>query len=172
MSDTSEKTAEQTAAFQKICLESMSKLMQTAFAFGPDSAPPEVLREIRSGILQALARSWEEFMRSPQFLEGMKQWMDQAVTFRKMSNAFMANVRNELQGTSREDIDNIMLTVRHMEKRLLDRVEDLSAQVNDLTQRLDNGESKRPAAKDPSLKASPPKAPSKPSRGDGRVKTL
>jgi hypothetical protein len=98
-------------------MESMSKLMQTAFSLSPE-APPEVMREIRSGIPQALAKSWEDFMRSPQFLEGMNQWMDQAISFRKMSNDFMANVRHEMQGTSRQDVDTIMLAVRAYGKAL------------------------------------------------------
>lgn len=141
MNDYAEKTAEQAAAFQKIWGESMSKLMQTAFTFSPDSAPPEVLRQIRSGIFHALAQSWEEFMRSPQFLDGMRQWMENAVAFRKMTNEFMAKVRNEVQAPSREDIDSVMLSVRHMEKRLLDRIEDLSHQVNAMNGHL----SKKPA---------------------------
>ncbi len=132
MNETSESTAEQAAAFQKIWLDSISKLLQTAFTLGGESPPPEILREIRSGIFAALAKSWEEFMRSPQFLDSMKQWMDNAVAFRKMSNDFMATVRNEMQATSRDDIDTIMLAVRHMEKRLLDRVEELSMQVQQL----------------------------------------
>ena len=132
MSESSENTAEQAAALQKIWLDSISKLLNTAFTFGGESPPPEILREIRSGVFAALARSWEEFMRSPQFLDSMKQWMDNAVAFRKMSNDFMATARNEMQATSRDDIDTIMLAVRHMEKRLLDRVEELSAQVQEL----------------------------------------
>ncbi len=136
MSDNAKTTADQTAAFQKIWMESISKMLQTLFTFGPDSAPPEVVREIRSGIFQALGKSWEEFMRSPQFLDAMKQWMDNAVTFRKMYNDFMANVRDEMQATSRSDIDTIMLAVRHMERRILDRVEEVSAQVADLEQRV------------------------------------
>ena len=79
-------------------------------------------------------------MRSPQFLEGIKQWMDNAINFRKLSNDFMARVRNELQAPSREDIDTVMLSVRHMEKRLLDRVEELSAQIEEINRRLGNGE--------------------------------
>src|SRR5882672_3239504 len=112
-----EKTTEQAAAFQKIWMESMSKMMQTAFTVSPNSPPPEVLRQIRSGIFQALAQSWEEFMRSPQFLEGMKHWMESAINFRKMTNDFMAKVRNEMQAPSRDDIDTILLSIRHMEKR-------------------------------------------------------
>lgn len=144
MSDNFEKTADQAAAFQKIWMDSMSKLMQTAFTFGTNSPPPDVLKQIRAGIFQALAQSWEEFMRSPQFLESMKQWMDNAINFRKMSNDFMAKVRNEMQSPSRDDIDTVMLTVRHMEKRLLDRMENLSLKIADLTSRLD-GEAKAPA---------------------------
>ena len=144
MSESSENTAEQAAAFQKIWLDSISKLLNTAFTFGGESPPPEILREIRSGVFSALAKSWEEFMRSPQFLDSTKQWMDNAIAFRKMSNDFMATARNEVQATSRDDIDTIMLTVRHMEKRLLDRVEELSAQIHQL-QQPSKGHARTPA---------------------------
>lgn len=146
MNDNFEKTAEQAAAFQKIWTESMSKIMQTAFTFGSNSPPPDVLKQIRSGIFQALAQSWEEFMRSPQFLESMKQWMDNAINFRKVSNDFMAKVRNEMQAPSRDDIDTVMLTVRHIEKRLLDRMEDLTAKIDELNNRLD-GQTGKASAK-------------------------
>ncbi|HWX20269.1 MAG TPA: hypothetical protein VN578_10245 [Candidatus Binatia bacterium] len=132
MDNNFEKAAEEATGFQKIWLETMSKMMQAACTFSPNSPPPEVLRQIRSGIFQALAQSWDEFMRSPQFLEGMKQWMENAITFRKMTNEFMGRVRNEMQSPSKGDIDSVMLTVRHMEKRLLDRIEELSAEVREL----------------------------------------
>jgi uncharacterized protein (DUF2267 family) len=168
MNDDAQRTAQQAAAFQKIWLDSLSKTMQTLFTFNPDAVPPEIARQIRTGIFQALAKSWDEFMRSPQFLEGMKQWMDQAVTFRKMSNDFLGSVRNEMQATSREDIDTITLTVRHMEKRILDRVEELSDQVAELTKRVDGrpgdgtpGQS-RGASRKPRRKTQPPQPTPKP----------
>jgi len=136
MNEDFEKTAEQAAAFQKIWVDSASKMMQAAFTAGPNSAPPEVLKQIRSGIFQALAESWEEFMRSPQFLEGMKQWMEGAINFRKLTNDFMSKVRNEMQAPSRDDVDSLMLNIRHIEKRLLDRLDELSTQVNQLNQQV------------------------------------
>ena len=157
MSDNFEKTAEQAAAFQKIWMDSMSKIMQTAFTFGNNSPPPDVVKEIRSGIFQALAQSWDEFMRSPQFLDSMKQWMDTAINFRRMSNDFMAKVRNEIQAPSRDDIDTVMLTVRHMEKRLLDRVEDLVVRIELLDSKL-NGHAAQPAPKATTTRANAPKA--------------
>jgi hypothetical protein len=148
MNDNFEKAATEAAAFQKIWMETMTKVMQAAFTFTPNSPPPEVMRQIRGGIFQALAQSWEEFMRSPQFLEGMKQWMDNAIAFRKMTNDFLAKARTEMQTPSRADIDTVMLTVRHMEKRLLDRMEELSGQVAELSQRSGNPRgAERPAAR-------------------------
>jgi len=158
MSDNFEKTAEQAAAFQKIWMNSMSKVMQTAFTFGSNSPPPDVLKEIRSGIFRALAQSWEEYMRSPQFAESMKQWMDAAINFRKMSNDFMAKVRNEMQAPSRDDIDTVMLTVRHMEKRLLDRIDDLSNQIAALNNRSNGQSAKGQSAKSASPTNPRPKA--------------
>jgi len=152
-----EKATEQAAAFQKIWMESASKVMQAAFTMGPNSPPPEILRQIRSGIFQALANSWEEFMRSPQFLDGMKQWTENAISFRKLTNDFMAKVRNELQAPSRDDMDSIMLTIRHVEKRLLDRIDDLSAQIGQRNPAR-NGKSNRPAARTATGRRAPRRA--------------
>lgn len=144
----SDPRAEQWAAFQKIWGETFTKMMQLGFTFSPDSAPPDFLRQMRTGLLQALSQSWEQFLRSPQFMEGTRQWMDQAIAFRKMSSDFFNKVRHETQTTTREDIDSIMLAVRHMETRILDRVEDLAAEVTALKQRVDpGGGADRPGSK-------------------------
>jgi hypothetical protein len=142
-----EKTAEQAAAFQKIWVDSASKIMQAAFTVTPNSPPPEVLRQIRSGIFQVLADSWDEFMRSPQFLEGMKQWMESAINFRKISNDFLSKVRNEMQSPSRDDVDTLMVNIHHIEKRLLDRLDELSVEVKQLKERLEARPSRRTAGK-------------------------
>ena len=130
MSDENDQFTDQVAGFQKIWMDTFSRMAQTAFSFSPDAAPPEMIRQMRSGIFQALAQSWDEYLRSPQFLEGMKQWMDNAILFRKMSNDFFTKARHETQDVAREDVDSVMLAVRHMEKRILDRMEDLSARVD------------------------------------------
>jgi hypothetical protein len=169
MNENFEKTVGEAAAFQKIWMETMSKMMQAAFTFTPNSPPPEVIRQIRGGIFQALAQSWEEFIRSPQFLEGMKQWMDNAIAFRKMTNDFMGKVRNEMQSPSRADIDTVMLTVRHMEKRLLDRMEELSSQVNELNERARNARGGRRAAPRAGARRKPAKAATQRTPGNGKA---
>jgi len=136
-SDRATKVAEEAVAFQKIWLETWSKILQAGFTVTPDSAPPELMRQIRGGIFRALSESWEEFLRSPQFLEGMKQWMESAISFRKMTNEFLTNVRHELQAPSREDIDTILLTVRHLETRLLDRLEEIGVQQQEILRKIE-----------------------------------
>lgn len=169
MDDNFQKTAEEAVSFQKIWMETMSRMMQAAFTFSPNSPPPEIMRQIRSGIFQALATSWDEFMRSPQFLEGMRQWMENAITFRRMTNDFLARARNEMQSPSKGDIDTIMLTVRHMEKRLLDRVEELSTQVNQLNQRVSGGRAARPARPPAGARRKSRRAANAPARGNGKT---
>jgi hypothetical protein len=163
MNPNAEKSMEEAASFQRIWMDTLTKVMQAAFTISPNSAPPELLRQIRNGIFQALAGSWEEFMRSPQFLEGTRQWMENAITFRKMTNDFMGKVRNEMQAPSRGDIDSIMLTVRHIEKRLLDRMDELSTQIEEL---------KAQAASQPSpARRRSPRAPRNVTPGNGMPKT-
>ena len=152
MSD-QEQMYQQTAAFQKIWAESLTKLMQTAMTFGPDSAPREVLQQIRGGIFQALAKAWEEFMRSPQFLDSMRQWMESAVTFRKMTNDFLSKARNDMQAPSRQDIDTVILALRHMEKRLLDRTEELSREIEGLKPKKESARAGRKQRRVPRSRA-------------------
>lgn len=139
MNDQSQDFTGQYAAFQRIWFDSMSRLMQGAFTMSPNSTLPEFLREARDNSLNALGKTWDEYLRSPQFQESMKQWMDNAIAFREMSNDFMAKIRQELQAPSNEDIETIQLSLRHVETRVLNRLEALSKQIEELKQRAGAG---------------------------------
>ena len=109
--------------------DTFNRMLQAAGTFTPETMPPEMMRQMRSGIFQAMAKSWEEFMRSPQFLEGTKQMMDNAIMFRQMTNDFLTKARQEMQGTSRQDVDDVLLAMREMEARLSRRMDEFSAAV-------------------------------------------
>ncbi len=136
INNSTEQVFEQAAAFQKIWIETFSKLAQTGFSITPDAAPPELLKQMRSGIFSALAKAWDEFMRSPQFLESTKAMMESAIAFRKFSNEFLTNAHHGFQGTAQADIDNIMLAIRHLETRVLDRIEDISTRLDTMEQHI------------------------------------
>jgi hypothetical protein len=119
----------QFAAFSRIWSDTFTRLMQLGGTFSPDSAPPEILRQMRSSVFQALSQSWEEYLRSPQFLETTKQWLDQAVNMRQMTNDYLTRLHQEMQTPARQDIDAVLLSVRHMERRVLDRLEQIEARL-------------------------------------------
>ena len=114
----------------------MTRMSQTLCSLGPESIPQEIARQLRGGMFQAFAQYWDTFLRSPQFLESAKQCMDNAVAVRKMGSDLLTNFHNEMQAASRDDIDSVMLTVRHMEQRLLDRIDKMAQQVDRLEEQL------------------------------------
>jgi hypothetical protein len=137
MNDSTEKTFEQASAFQKVWMDTFTKMAQAGFSLSPESAPPEFLRQMRGGIFHALSQSWEEYMRTPQFRESMKTMMDNAIAFRKMSSNFFTQAQHSVQGTAREDIDNLLIAIRQAEARVLDRVEEMAGRLEQLERKLD-----------------------------------
>jgi hypothetical protein len=144
---TSQVDADETeaAAVQKLWADFITNSMRAGWSCATEPLPPESYRELRSEFFQSLSASWDTFLRSPQFLDAMKQVMDQTIAARKITNDFLGNVRHEMQAPSREDVDAVMVAVRHMEKRILDRLETTESQVRQLAQAV----SARPAAKKP-----------------------
>lgn len=144
----------QAAAFQKMWMEAFSGMAEVWTRASPGQPPNEAIRDMRAGMLKILTQSWEEFMRSPQFLEYMKQSMDGFMTIQKYSADAMTRGRHGAQAPAREDVDNILLAIRHMERRLLDRIEELDVNVVDTARRLDalekNGTAKPSASRTPS----------------------
>jgi hypothetical protein len=127
----------------------MTRMMQAA-PNPPESTPPEAMRRMRATMLDTWAEWWDQWLRSPQFLEMMKQSMAGSVQARKEVNDLLGQMHHEFQGPSRQDIDQLMLTIRRMEQRVVDGVERVSAQLEELSARLDGDdeptESSPPAA--------------------------
>jgi hypothetical protein len=140
----------QATAFQKMWMDAFGGMAEVWTRASPGQPPNEAMKEMRAGMLKILTQSWEEFMRSPQFLEYMKKSMDGFMTLQKYSSDAMTRGRHGAQAPAREDIDNILMAIRHMERRLLDRMEEVDASVAGTARRLDalekNGKEKPPAA--------------------------
>jgi hypothetical protein len=49
-----------------------------------------------------------------------------------MSDEFLTQAHHGFQGTAQADIDTLMLAIRHLETRILDRMEELSGRVDHL----------------------------------------
>lgn len=112
-------------------------LMSAGMNYSPDAMPPDTFRQARSAWLGAWANFWEEYARSPQFLELMRQSFSSSLQARKQLNDTLAEMQHQFQGVSRQDVDQLMLVVQHLEQRLVDELERLTERVDRLSNRLD-----------------------------------
>ena len=126
---------EQWEAFQKVWADTFNRMLQVGMTFTPESTPPEFIKQMRSSIFQAMAQSWEEFLRSPQFLDGMKQWMDSAIAFRKLHTETMTRIHEETRTPSSDDIDAVLVAMRRLEQRIVDRIEELVERLDKVSPR-------------------------------------
>ena len=137
MSDNMNKAFDQVAAFQKLWLDSFANMTSVWSEFSPSSPPADELRKMRGGMLKVLAETWDEYMRTPQFMELMKASLNGALDLKRMARDGINRVHEQFENPSKEDIDDLLLAVRHVERRLLDRLEGLDNRVANLDEKID-----------------------------------
>ena len=137
MSDSIEKSFDQVAAFQKLWLDSFADMASIWTQFSPGSPPSDELRKMRGGMLKVLAETWDEYMRTPQFLQLMKASLNGALDLKRMARDGLNRVHDQLENTSKQDVDDVLMAVRHVERRILDRLEGIEERVTNLDDRLE-----------------------------------
>jgi len=137
MNDDINKGLDQVVAFQKLWTDSFANLASVWSQFSPASPPPDEMRKMRGGMLKVLAETWDEYMRTPQFMEMMKGSLNGALDLKRMARDGMNRVHEQFETPSKEDIDGVLLAIRHVERRLLDRLEGLDDRVANLDQKID-----------------------------------
>ncbi len=137
MNDGTNGTPDPNDLFTKMWSEFAAKMASAGVTFSPEAPPPEASRQVRDAMLDAMGKYCDQYMRSPQFLEGMKQSLDTAVGFRKQLNDFLTRSWHDMQMTAREDIDELVLAVHKLHRQLGDRMDELSSRVEELNARLD-----------------------------------
>ena len=138
MSDNTGKFFDQAAAFQKLWMDSIADMAGVWSQFSASSPPVDEMRRMRGGMLKVLAETWDEYMRTPQFLEMMNASLNGALDLKRMAREGMNRVHEQFENTSKQDVDAVLLAIRHVERRLLDRLEGLDDRVANLNQRIDN----------------------------------
>ncbi len=157
MDDNFDQAFQQAAVFQKMWMDAFTQMSDVWSRFSPGNPPPDTIRDMRAGMLKVLTEAWDQFMRTPQFMEYMKTSMDGFLSMRKMAADAMTRKHHEMQSTAREDIDGVLLAIRHMERRLLDRMEEIETAVSAVGQRMDTMEVA--AAEPAGVKSAPAAAP-------------
>src|SRR5439155_882216 len=152
---------EQAQQLASLWMEFAAKMATTpgALPFRPEQTPTEAARAARDAAFGTMGQQADKYMRSPQFLEQVKQTLDASIGFRKQINDFFTQAHHSVQGVARQDVDAVFRSIRHMETRVLDRIENLCDRLDEVSRRLDaieggagaaaqdNGRAERPARK-------------------------
>jgi hypothetical protein len=81
--------------------------------FSPASPPSEEMSKMRVGMLKVLAETWDEYMRTPQFMEMMKATLNGALDLKRMAHG-LNRVHEQFETPSKQDIDGVLLAIRHV----------------------------------------------------------
>jgi hypothetical protein len=114
----------------------LSKWAAPMRPFTPDGVPPEIGRELRSAQLKWWGDYWNRFLRSPEFLAAMKNWMATVTESRQQANDLLGEVQHAMQGATREDIDRLAQALRRHEENARLGTERIVRQLNRLSRRL------------------------------------
>jgi uncharacterized coiled-coil protein SlyX len=138
MNDNTGKIFDQVAAFQRLWMDSLTDMAGVWSQYSSGSPPIDEMRKMRGGMLKVLAETWDEYMRTPQFLEMMKASLNGALDLKRMAREGMNRVHEQFENPSKQDVDDVLLAIRHAERRLLDRLEGLDGRVANLNEKIDN----------------------------------
>jgi hypothetical protein len=114
----------------------VSRSMSAGLSFAPGSTPPEAAKSVRSGLLQTWADGWQQFMRSPEFLDGIRTSLEASLQARQQWTDLLGQMQHEMQGVSRQDFDQLMRTLRRFDERMSEGMGQLAAGLMDLSSRM------------------------------------
>ncbi|MBV8215028.1 MAG: hypothetical protein JOZ08_17615 [Verrucomicrobia bacterium] len=138
MTDNTGKIFDQVAAFQKLWMDSFTEMAGVWSQYSAGSPPVDEMRRMRGGMLKVLAETWDEYMRTPQFLEMMKASLNGALDLKRMAREGMNRVHDQFENPTKQDVDDVLLAIRHVERRVLERLEGLDERVANLNERIDD----------------------------------
>lgn len=90
------------------------------------------MKRMRQAFFDAWAKHCDEFLRSDAFLDVLKKSMDSALAFKQELNEFLTKALHDQQMPARSDTDSILLVLRSMEDRVLERMDRLAHRVEAL----------------------------------------
>jgi hypothetical protein len=128
---------EQAQRLTELWAEMAVKMAGAGLSGDPDSPPPDAARAMRSAALAATTQYADQFMRSPQFLQMVKQSIDASIEFRRRMNEFFTVARHGTEGVAREDVAGLLGAMQRMEGRTVDRLEEIASRIDALGRRLD-----------------------------------
>ena len=131
--------------FTKMWSDFMTQMMSAGMNFTPDRTPVDMTREMRSAMFKAWSDQLDQFLRSPDFLRVMQQSMNASLKARQQWNDIVGQMQHGFQLATRQDIDQVLSSIHHAERRIIDRIEEMEEQLESLDSKIEALEKARQA---------------------------
>lgn len=141
MEEKFKESLKQAAAFQKMWMDSVSGMGKVWSEYSPQNPPPEELKKMRNGVLRAVSQTWEEYMRTPEFMEMMRETLNNSVQWQKMTKDSTNKVHQAMGSVTKDDIQGVLASVQHVERRLLDHLDAMQSRLEAMQSNLDGAQS-------------------------------
>lgn len=115
-------------SLQKLWTETLSRFAQSV-SQASNGPIPEAFKDLRAALQQSLAKAWDDFLLSDAFKKSMQIAMEQAASARESAQGVFKKVREETQGVTREDLENIHRSLRNAEQLILTRIDLLESRL-------------------------------------------
>jgi len=146
--------------FSKFWGEMLSRMGMGAFATPGSPEAAETMEKTRKAFFDAWAQYCDEYLRSEQFLQMLKQTMDNALTFRQQVQDFLTQLHQQAQTPTTGDVSAIVAALKSGQDRLHQRLDEMERKLS-----RSAAPAKRPAAMKTRAAAKPAARPSaKPAR--------
>jgi hypothetical protein len=103
--------------------------------FTPERAPSpseEAMNHMRKFFFEMMAQQADQYMRSDEFCQFLKQATDNSLAWQKQLNDSLQQGLAAAQMPSRADSDHLVTLIRGMEERLLKKLDTLNERVSEL----------------------------------------
>lgn len=129
------QTDEQTASdpFGQMWTDLFSRMGMPGAAPMPSmpsaAASNETVKQMQRVFFDALAKYFDDFMRSEQFLNMMKQTMDRSLAFKQQVDQFLTKLHHGTQTPTTGEMSDIAGVLRNIEERLVRRMDAIESKV-------------------------------------------
>lgn len=138
-----------TEMFTRMWTDFASKMAASGMSM-PGEPTPDMARQMRDAFFRSWSDACDRYMRSPEFMQMMRDSMKAAIDLRKQMVEQMGDLQHSMQGASRQDADRLLKSIENLEGRVNDTFDQVMANLDAINERvsaMEAGATRRKSAK-------------------------
>jgi hypothetical protein len=155
MQRSTENAASLAGEWAKLWFDMLSPMTPWMAPLNCEGTLPEIGRQLQSAQLKWWNEYLARFMRSPDFLEMVRNSMTAVLNSRKQMNDWLGEVQHEAQRVTPEDIDHLDQMLRRQEEQFKAAMRKVLRRLDELSDRLSAWEDRDEKERDPNVNGRP-----------------